>query len=421
MLRSQLDRFSLKLDGQVRELWNKTNIGGPTIFNCSVAGQIVAQTDAGSCTAGGGVPTSKASEQTPSIGQGLFNLSAALNVPVFSGLRVESNVGMRQRLRDSAIVSVKQSRKDTALAVARAYWSVRRLALLVDVQSATIDRLKQAEQVTDARLAAGLAPPIDKNRATLRLLQQQASLADLEGQQREAAVQLAVTLGIDGDVLLTDSPLVPESAPPPVASLLDDARKGRPELAVARLQMEAQHYAVRIARSNFFPQIGLFGLFQYGNNPLLVSSGVRSAGDVANPFSGMSGNLTLGATLSMNFFDTLNTWTGMKDALYEEDRLAQERRRMARVVDADVKVAHAKVLHLHNRRAPLMIAVDVARDNLSILEARYKNGDALVIEFLDAQNDLTNAEQQLADVTAQLYLAWIELQASLGKVVGVKS
>jgi outer membrane protein TolC len=280
--------------------------------------------------------------------------------------------------------------------------------------------LKQAEEVTNARLSAGLAPPIDKNRASLRLLQQQASLADLEGQLREAAVQLAVTLGLDGDIELVDQPMVPDQTPPPVEGLLDDAHHGRPELAVARLQAEAQHYAVRVARSNFFPQIGLFGLFQYGNNPFLVTTGARAASDASNPFTGMSGNLTLGATMNMNFFDTLNTWTGMKDALYEEDRLQQERRRLARVVDADVRVAHAKVLHLMGRRTPLMAAREVAHDNLNILEARYKNGDALVIEFLDAQNDLTNAEQQLADVTAQLYLAWLELEASLGKVVGAR-
>src|SRR5436305_4892259 len=29
VLRAQLDRFSLKVDGSVQELWNKSNIGGP--------------------------------------------------------------------------------------------------------------------------------------------------------------------------------------------------------------------------------------------------------------------------------------------------------------------------------------------------------------------------------------------------------
>jgi outer membrane protein TolC len=233
-------------------------------------------------------------------------------------------------------------------------------------------------------------------------------------------VSLAVMLGLSDDVELVDNVMPPEGAPPPVEVLLEDAHRGRPEIAIARLNADAQHYAVRIARSNFFPQLAVFGLFQYGNNPFLVGSGARATSDAANPFTNLSGNLQLGASLTMNFFDTLNTWTGMKDALYEEDRLNLERQRLARVVDNDVRVAHAKVLHYLTRRAPLQAARDIARDNLSILEARYKNGDALVIEYLDAANELSQAEIQLGDDLAQLYMAWTELSASLGRIVGAQ-
>jgi outer membrane protein TolC len=66
-----------------------------------------------------------------------------------------------------------------------------------------------------------------------------------------------------------------------------------------------------------------------------------------------------------------------------------------------------------------MAARDVARDNLTIIEGRYKNGDALIIEYLDAQIELVNAEQNLVDVTALLQLQWYELQAALGFTVGV--
>src|SRR5207237_95533 len=106
-------------------------------------------------------------------------------------------------------------------------------------------------------LRAGLAPPIDKNRAVSRRLQQEAQLADYDGQLREAVVQLAVALGVNDDLVLTDTADVPDAPPPPIETLLEDAKKGRPELAVARLNQEAQHYAVRVARSGFFPQLGL--------------------------------------------------------------------------------------------------------------------------------------------------------------------
>ena len=80
-----------------------------------------------------------------------------------------------------------------------------------------------------------------------------------------------------------------------------------------------------------------------------------------------------------------------------------------------------ELLHLYAQRAPLLKARDVARDNLTIVENRYKNGDALIIEFLDSQIDLEGAERLLADLTAQLQLAWLELDASLGKIVGASS
>jgi outer membrane protein TolC len=421
VLRAQLDRVSLKIDGQLQELWNQTNIGGPPIHNCTynAFGDTLTQTgiSQNECEKGLMGKYGLASDQAP---QGLFNLSARLDVPIFSGLRVESTVANKKLVRDAALVTLRQQRKDTALSVARAYWAVRRLAILRDVQADAVKRLSDSELVTEARVKAGLAPPIDKNRAKLRRLQQVSGLEDLNGQLQEAAVQLGVTLGISDPLVLVDEPNVPETLPPPADELLEDARAGRPELQVARLQLRAQHFAVRIARSNYYPQLGAFGLFQYGNNPYIPGSGSRAASDTANPFSNLSGNLTVGGTLTMNFFDTLNTYTLSRDAEYEESRLAAEKTRVERVVESDVRTAHAKVLHLYAKRAPLITARDVARDNVTILEARYKNGDALVIEFLDAQNDLGNAEQNLADATAQLYLAWLELQASLGKTVGAR-
>ena len=97
----------------------------------------------------------------------------------------------------------------------------------------------------------------------------------------------------------------------------------------------------------------------------------------------------------MNFFDTLNTYTATADAHYVEEIDKQEVRRFERLVDADVRGAYANAAASCTReRAPLMAARDVARDNLTIIEGRYKNGDALIIEYLDAQIELVNAELQ---------------------------
>jgi outer membrane protein TolC len=428
-LRAQLDRFSLKIDGSIQEIWQKSNIGGPTIFdnNCSTPNPFAPGStinlpfgqDQCNQVPGSMFTSMPDPVQSPQQGIGTFNLQAQLNVPIFAGFRVQSNVDRAKRLEDASIVGIRQARKDVALAVMRSYWSVRRLDLLVEVQRRSIQRLKEAEMVTDGRVKAGLAPPIDRNRATLRRLQTEASIADLQGQSKESGQQLAVALGVTDDLVLLDNPNVPETPPPSVDELIAEAKGFRPEIATARYQAAAGHQAVRMAMSNFYPQLSGFGFFQFTNNAFSFVTGTRSASDQPNPFQDIAGNLTVGLNLSMNFFDTLNTWTGTKDALFEEARLQEEIRRFARIVDSDVRTAYARLVHLYQRRAPLIAALEIATDNLKILEARYKNGDALVIEYLDGQNDLITAEQQVVDVTAQLQQAWLELEAALGRVVGV--
>jgi outer membrane protein TolC len=427
VLRAQLDRFSLRVDGSVQELWNKANIGGGPLTACSdpaggpfCGAMFPAMIDGAShLISFSGTETTTGVDQSPSQWTGLSNFQANLNYFLFSGFRVEATVARAKLTKTSALEQTRQQRKDTALAVARAYWNVRRLGILRDVQKAALQRMVDAEAVAAGRVKAGLAPPIDQNRATQRKLTQMAALEDLEGQERVAVAQLGVALGSDEPLELVDNPEIPATLPATPAELVRDALGRRPEVRNAKLQAAIQHQNVVIARSNFYPQLTLFGLFQYGNNQFNIGSGVKNVSQAANPFSGLSGSFTGGAQLSMNFFDTLNTYTATGDAHYLEEIDRQEVRRFERLVDSDVRTSYANLTRLYRRRVPLLAARDVAADNLKIVEARYKNGNALIIEYLDAQIDLANAELALADITSQLQLQLYELQASLGFVVGV--
>jgi outer membrane protein len=281
--------------------------------------------------------------------------------------------------------------------------------------------LRGAEEIAGSRVRAGLAPPIDENRAATRRMLQDVALADLEGQLHEATASLAVMLGIESEVVLTEAPEQRASLPAPVAELVSSARSERPELAAARARLTAQAAAVRMAKSAYYPQLSAYSLLQYGNNPALAGVGSRSISGAANPFSGMAGDFQAGVTLSMNFFDTLNTDHAVKDARYEESRLGLEIERSQRIVDSEVRTARARVVHYHDVRSKLSPALEIARDNVDIVQKRYENGEALVFELLDTQIELLNIERQLSDAAAELSLAWLELDASLGNVVGADS
>lgn len=387
-LRAQLDRFSVRVNAKIQELWLKTNIAGSR-------------------------------EGSREGGLGLSNIAARLDVPVFSGLRVESDVRRRQHLETGAGHDVQEERRGVALAVARAYWRARRLALLREVESQALARLADAEAIAASRVRSGIAPPIDENRAKARRLSQEIALSDFAGQLRGALGVLMTFLGTSGPVMPVDAPVGPRPVPPELVELLRTARGAHPALRSARARIEAQERAVVTALSRYYPQLSAFVFYQHGNNPVVAGADASAVFASANPFKNLAGDLQLGLTLSINLFETLQTYTAAKDARLETARLAHESVRIAREVESGVRVARANVVRLLGLRAQLEEVRALAGDNLAINRRRYENGEAQVFELLDSEIDLLAIERRRTTVATELTLAWLELDASLGEVVGV--
>ena len=192
--------------------------------------------------------------------------------------------------------------------------------------------------------------------------------------------------------------------------------QARSSVLAAHSQVLAQLQAVRIARSTYYPQLAVSGLLQFSNNPYNPLIGARVASSSTNPFTNITGSVFLGSTLSLNLFDTLNTYTAVQDAKLEEQRLVAEERRIGRAIEADVRVLHARLIHLYRMRDPLQKSREIARDNLSILERRYRSGDVGILDLIDAAVDLVTQEVNLANQAATIVQTWGELYLAAGRL-----
>lgn len=441
VFRAQLDRFSLRVDAFVSEQYRVSNIFGPapsagcaTFLSTKILGssgelyiplQLYSKSQGSlaapseqECQEANGTYLSSESLQHGALGQ--FNVSTNLNIPVFSGFRVTANIERARHLRDAAELSVKQSERQIALDVLRSYWAARRLEAQIEVSQKSLSRYDEAAAAVAARVRNGLAPAIDQNRMETRRQSELSRRADLEGSLLEAHAQLAVLIGTPPGQLVLSEPI--DLPPPPpenvdnVEQLLLEARGRRPELRSAHSQLLAQIQAVRVAKSAYYPQLSLSGLLQFSNNPYNPLVGARVANASANPFSNITGSLFFGGTLSLNIFDTLNTYTSVKDAQIEEHRLLAEERRIGRLIEADVRVLHARLIHLYRVRKPLLRTQNLAQDNLAILERRYRSGDVAIIDLMEAAAELVNQDVQLANQTALIAQTWGELYLAAGRL-----
>jgi outer membrane protein TolC len=440
VLRAQLDRFSLRVDTFVTEQYNAANIGGnPSSASCatalptaallggnlyaplqllSLSGGSLGSPSQAECSAAMGVYIAPQTIQSAGLGQ--FSVSANLQAPVFSGFRVTANVNHAKLSRDSAEASVRQAQRGVALDLLRAYWGARRIELQQVVSEQAIARFDDAVKIVNARVRNGLAPAADLNRIESRRQTELARRADLAGSAAESRAQIAVALGLGGTPLVlteaADLPPPPSATATDVEQLLAEARRERPDLRAARLQTAAQYENVRMALSNYYPQLGISGLLQFTNNPYNPLIGARNINSSANPFTNITGSVFFGATLSMNLFDTLNTYTSVRDARLEQKRLAAEEQRIGRVIESDVRVLHARLLHLYSMHEPLQKSRDIAADNLAILEKRYRIGDVMVLDLIDGAVELLNAEINLTNQVATIAQTWGELYLAAGRM-----
>jgi outer membrane protein len=432
VLRAQLDRFSLRIDSFLTEQWRAQNLGGATPPSaCATlfpAGSLFAPVQLLSPT--GESPTQAQCEAAmgqylqpdtvSSGGLGQFNLSANLQVPIFSGFRVTATVDRARHQRDAASATLRDVHRQVALSALRAYWLVRRVEARQQVSAQAIARYDESVAVVAARVRAGLAPASDINRMETRRQSELVNQADLRGTAAEARAQLAVALGLGGTSLALSESLEVLPAPPAsaeeVESFLDAARRDRPDLRAAHFSTLAAADVIRFQRGNYYPQLSASSLLQFSNNPFNPLIGARSANASANPFTNITGSIFFGGTLSINLFDTLNTWTGVRDAKFEHRRMTEEERRIGRSIESDVRTLHARLLHYYGMREPLLRTREIARDTLDIIERRYKNGDVTILDFIDVQVELLNSEIGLANAASNIAQTWGELYLATGRL-----
>lgn len=354
---------------------------------------------------------------------GLGTLQGAVDAPLFSGWRIESDIDAASALVDAAAFDIAAERKAVALQTAQAWWGVRRLGLLIETLRASDERLQESERLVKARLAAGLVAGLDENRAKSRRVQLDVEKQGLQAQEREALVRLQLLLGLDDEIILVDSGdgraahRTPELGNTPeltselgnTSELVKEALAHRPELRAADKRAYALQKEETSTASAWWPQLSAVALAQAGNNPVVAGADARSVDAFA-----VDGNLQAGLVFRWNLFDTWATQTAVDDVGHRQ-RLAQAERRAAeREVESAVRLAAARVQSLDDQRNGLVRAQEIVGDNLVILTSAYTRGEVLFTEVLDAQLDLSRAERDIVDVDAQRALARLELSAAVG-------
>lgn len=219
------------------------------------------------------------------------------------------------------------------------------------------------------------------------------AVAEIEVGSAQRALALLVDPGGDDRRLAAAglSSFVPPS--PPAAALGSAALEGRPELAAARADVEAESAQARLMRAERIPDV-------------TASGGLKRQSD------GLRG-VFLGLSLPAPVFDR---GAGAVDAADAGRRAAEQRLDLTRRQIENDRLRAQEAYRALVARAALLGAAGAqqADDLLSIAVVAYEEGEMELLELLDAAEAMHAAANDRTRLRTDLWIAYYDLERALG-------
>lgn len=329
----------------------------------------------------------------------------------------DARATLRQTLFDYSAWQDYQSAKvgrrlaDTQLAVAREqvasqaeldYVALASARAEVDAARADVRQAETLFKLAQDQRQAGVATGVDVTRARARLEGDRATVAQRRAAAVRARIQLARTVGLPlGQPIRLADDLVFRPMPAgDITSALNSALASRPEIALARQQIEQREHDLASARGQRLPTLGLQA--SYGES-------------ASTPTENDHPTYTVGATLSVPIFSG-GAIHGRIDSAASRLNQQQIRYRDTRdQVEADVRTARETLVTLAARVRAARSNLTLATDELKRSRDRFAHGVTDTVEVVDAQSSLANARSSRIDALAEYTRARINLAAALGR------
>ena len=302
---------------------------------------------------------------------------------------------------ESAEASELQQRFRTAFLVESDYYGVLASQALDRVAAERLRRAEEQLTVGRARVVSGAAVQTDSLQLVLEVTRARIDRVGAEAALRVARLQLGRRIGEPGPVAAADADSVPPvELPVTLPDAVTEALAQGPQYRVARANERQAVAVLRGQRGEYLPQV--------------VVSGANQTFD--SKFFPTGRNIS-SVTLSL----IVPLWNlGQREIAITQARVARD---VSRAIRADLErgaqrdVTEAYEAY-HTARTTIDLsglALAAAVENFRVQEARYRSGATTILELLDAQISLTQAQADVVQANYSTRLALAGLEVILGR------
>lgn len=288
---------------------------------------------------------------------------------------------------------------------AEALASIRELGTLEELNSIDL----QTTRFIQARVNEGETAPIELNQLRVEVERLRSRRSLVEGRLQASLLKLKSVTGVPASELvrLREDISSPGLAAPPasIESATEIALRSRPDLKLARLNVEVAQAGLRLARSYGVPDVTAFTKYSQGRSIFDDTPvGVLRDRDKL---------LTFGVSIGIPVF---NRNQGAKAEATAAITQAERRLEFAEaVVRSEVQSAYARY---EAARAAVSTfeqgVIPRSAENIRTIRAAYQIGAFSITDLLVEQRRLVDAQREFTEALAEQYRALADIQAAIG-------
>ena len=350
-------------------------------------------------------PSTRAANETGEGPYGRTRNTASLSVAqnLFSGYATVSNIRTARLNRELAQISFEGTRQNIIFEGIQVYIDVlrqRRLIELARENQATIQRQLNLE---DERVQRGSGIAVDVLQAKSRLQIAKERRVNFEGALENAISRYTQIYGHPPDV---DSMLDPQPPigliPSELSKSIDIAVIENPAVGNSGTTVEVARERRRMVRSELFPSVDLEGTYNYEKHN--------------NTTIGTRRDYSLVVSSSWELFSGFSTRASMAQAAYDYHASKDQHEFSVRKVIEQSKLAWQSLLTARKRLELLENAANIASEVFESRKKLREAGKETVINVLDAENEVNNAQINYTSAFYDERLAIYQLLLSMGRL-----
>lgn len=332
-----------------------------------------------------------------------FSGRTSLSVPLYLGGGVRNAVNSAKARVEAGQANLRGTEADLFSAVVAAYMDVIRDEAIASLNRTQVRVLTVNLEATRDRFEVGDLTRTDVAQSEARLALSQSLLQQAEARLIASKENYIRLVGSAPDKLETP-PALPNLPSTPDAAVAA-ALQNNPDLLAAGKAREAARYDVGSAKASRMPKLFAVGETSY----------VDYLNSLPATLPGSSRATTAGAQISIPLYQGGGPSAQVRQAQARQSQAIEQEIAVERGVIAQARSAFASWQASNDVIKSAQLAVDASRLALEGVRAENSVGTRTILDILDAERELLNAQVELVTAERNAYVAGFQLLASMGQ------